>query len=186
VSAEPIAGPDTARSDIAVLQRELAVLEALVRRQPIRWIAKQYAISKDRVGRIGTRHGHPDREAMRRSAARLRTHLAHLDAGTVPEPDDPAVEEALRLSAAGRDLDPRPFAALYDRPIDDLVRLITVCVGIIPPDTPAVQALDWADAPPESWTDETVTRESARWLAGARDRTAIAAREQSASPAHSL
>lgn len=175
MSADPVQVPD-----VETLQLELAILEALVRRQPVRWVAKQHGVGRDRVGTIGRRNGHPDREAMRRAAARLRSYLAHLDAGTVPEPDDPAVEEALRLSAAARDLDPRPFAALLDRPPTELVRLVTVYAGLVPPDTDPRAALDWADSPPDSWTDATVEREAARWLAGARDRTAVAARQQQA------
>lgn len=176
MSAQPAGAPADA---LARKRLELSVLDALVRRMPTRVVARQHEISKHRLYVIANEHGYPDREALRRSAARLRSDLAYEAAGQPPEVDDVAVELALRLSAASRDLDYRPFAGLLARSDRlGLVRLIAVLAAMLPPDTDPEAALEWIDVPPEEWSEATVQAEAGRWRAGARDRTAVSGHEQ--------
>lgn len=96
-----------------------------------------------------------------------------------PEPveDHPAVERALKLARLVREKDHAKvarFAGAWSGP--ELLDVALALASLLPCPVDPEAALAWLDLPAGEWPEGVLVVEVARWEAGCRDATAVAAR----------
>lgn len=170
VTAQPV----ECAPEVSVHER-VEILGCLLTGLSVEDIAQRRSFARATVADVAATAGHPDRGAVRAVFDALK-RAPKMPFGPPLEPDFPAVHVALAISAALRDRDKKTLAQLvggFDR--HACLEVALAALAMLAPDTDPGRALEWLDLPPGEWSGETLRAESARWVAGARDKTAVAA-----------